>query len=87
MYGELCLKVSHVAAVPGLAWDSYSWNEKRFVKKIIWINEYCFSSGSVTLHLAIEVQKGECENCDLMLPYNFIHKCAGKIAMYMFVLY
>ena len=73
--------MSHVPVVPGLAWDSYSWNEKRFVNKSIKINEFCFSSGSVTLHLAVEVQKGECENRDLMLPFNFIHKCAGIQAM------
>ena len=29
-----------MAAVPGLAWDSYSWNEKRFVKSFDRINEH-----------------------------------------------
>ena len=28
----VAFKVSHVKAVTGLAWDSYSWNEKRFVQ-------------------------------------------------------
>ena len=55
--------------VPGIAWDSYSWDNKKL--------------GVVTLHLTLESQADNCcveENCKCkqLLPFNFIHKCSGK---------